>query len=251
MNLNPSIYRAAKRFLQIFRLVPISTSRYIDKTTYEIVVPRATYSPWSIDEEFLNMFYKIKNYTFIDIYRCYELWTLVKETAKIEGALMEVGVWKGGSGALIAKRASMINNGDTIYLCDTFQGVVKANPQFDKFYKGGEYNDTSEEAVYELLHQIGSIRNTIILKGIFPDETQHLIRDTKFRFCHIDVDVYQSAKDIVQWIWPRLSIGGLIVFDDYGFVGCDGITRFVNELRTFDDRLVIHNLNGHAIVIKL
>ena len=46
-------------------------------------------------------------------------------------------------------------------------------------------------------------------------------------------------------------IGGIVVYDDYGFKGCDGITTHVNEQIQLQDRFVIHNLNGHAIIIKL
>jgi O-methyltransferase len=48
----------------------------------------------------------------------------------------------------------------------------------------------------------------------------------------------------------RLVTGGFVVFDDYGFKGCEGVTRFVNEQRLKPDRLVLHNLSGHAIAIK-
>jgi O-methyltransferase len=47
-----------------------------------------------------------------------------------------------------------------------------------------------------------------------------------------------------------LAVNGVIVFDDYGFSGTQGVTRFVNALRSRDDLLFIHNLNGHAVVIK-
>ena len=63
-------------------------------------------------------------------------------------------------------------------------------------------------------------------------------------------DAHQSAKDIVLWIWPRMVSGGIIVYDDYGFLGCEGIARFVNEQIPESDRLVFRNLNGHAIVVK-
>jgi O-methyltransferase len=70
-------------------------------------------------------------------------------------------------------------------------------------------------------------------------------------FCHIDVDVYQSAKDIVDWIWDKLVVGGIIVFDDYGFPTCTGVTKYVNEQDGKPDRLIIYNINGHAIMIKI
>ena len=41
-----------------------------------------------------------------------------------------------------------------------------------------------------------------------------------------------------------------MVFDDYGFSGCEGVTKFVNELRVNSQLFFIHNLNGHAIFVK-
>ncbi|MGO9909075.1 MAG: class I SAM-dependent methyltransferase [Solirubrobacteraceae bacterium] len=89
-----------------------------------------------------------------------------------------------------------------------------------------------------------------LLPGIFPDETGEQLADRTFRFVHVDVDVYQSASDVFEWAWPRLSHGGVAVFDDYGFPACPGVTQFVDEQRGRPDRLVLHNLNGHGIVVK-
>ncbi len=89
-----------------------------------------------------------------------------------------------------------------------------------------------------------------MLQGIFPDDTGNKIAGETFRLCHIDVDVYQSAKDVLEWVWPRLSSQGVVVFDDYGFPACPGVTELVNEQRMRDDRLVLHNLNGHGLVVK-
>ena len=89
-----------------------------------------------------------------------------------------------------------------------------------------------------------------MLEGIFPEETASGIADQRFRLCHIDVDVYKSASDVFEWAWPRLASGGMAVFDDYGFPACPGVTRFVDEQRGQPDRLVLHNLNGHGIIVK-
>ena len=54
----------------------------------------------------------------------------------------------------------------------------------------------------------------------------------------------------MAWIWDRMVPGGIIVYDDYSFTGCDGITKYVNEQMLEPDRVVTYNLNGHALVIK-
>jgi O-methyltransferase len=213
------------------------------------VWPFATYSPWLTDMGFRRVYDAIKQYTLVDHYLCYDLWRLVAESAKLgHGDLLEVGSWRGGTGCVIAKQAEVSNIKNTVYLCDTFKGVVKAGP-LDTYYKGGELADTSADIVRGLVQKLG-LSNVQVLEGIFPDETGHCIADREFRFCHIDVDVYQSAADVVAWVWPRLINGGLIVYDDYGFKGCEGVTRFVNEECLRSDRLIIHNLNGHAIEVK-
>ena len=212
---------------------------------YSLVEPIATYSPWLTDPEFGAIYKQIAPNTLVDIYRCYEIWQLAGEAMKLPaGDCLEVGTWRGGTGALIAQRG----DGCETFLCDTFQGVVKAGDG-DPNYEGGEHADTSREMVQQLLDRTGG--RARILQGMFPEDTGHLLADRQFRFCHIDVDVYQGAKDISAWVWPRLVPGGIVVYDDYGFLATGGVTKWVNEERHLTDRLVIHNLNGHAVVIKL
>jgi O-methyltransferase len=219
-----------------------------DESLYGPILSEATYSPWNKDTQFRPTYDAVKSHTLVDQYKCYELWTLIEMLSQCEGHLIEIGVWRGGSGALIAKRAQLACIADTVYLCDTFSGVVKAS-QSDTTYVGGEHSDTSEQDVSALLKDLG-LSNVKILHGIFPDETGASVERLKFRFCHIDVDVYQSAKDIVEWVWPKLTVGGVIVYDDYGTETTAGVTRYVNEQAKMRDRLTVYNLNGHAITVK-
>lgn len=224
--------------------------RFFDDFAYEIVKPAARYSPWIRDEVFQDTFKAIQKHTLVDKYRCYELWTLVEQTQKIGGSIIEIGVWRGGTGALIARKAKLCGITEPVYLCDTFTGVVKASPK-DHAYRGGEHSNTSRQIVETLIFENLKLDNVKILEGIFPDQTAQIIEQKSFGFCHIDVDVYQSAKDIIDWIWDKMVVGGIVVYDDYGFMGCDGITRYVEEQRLNKDRLLIHNLNGHAVIIKI
>lgn len=132
-------------------------------------------------------------------------------------------------------------------MADTFSGVVKAGEN-DTVYSGGEHADTSIEIVQSLLSRM-ELSNAFLLEGIFPDDTSSAI-DEPIAFLHCDVDVYSSARDVMEWILPRLSKGGAIIFDDYGFSGCEGITKLANEIKLNSDFTFIHNLNGHAVFIK-
>lgn len=216
---------------------------------YEELRPRNEYAPWKGDQEFLQVFNAIRNYTLVDQYRAYSLWSCVEQVSSIKGALIEVGVWQGGTGALIASQAAKYGIAEKVYLCDTFSGVVKASKEFDNAYRGGEHSDTSESVVRTLVQQLG-LGNVKILKGIFPDETAADIVEPAFRLCHIDVDVYLSAKHVFEWVWERMEVGGVVVFDDYGFMACQGVTQLVNELKHRSDLFFSYNLNGQAIIVK-
>jgi O-methyltransferase len=219
------------------------------RSEHQTIIPLASYAPWNLDPLFTKVYDQCRAHTLVDIYRCYEIWSMVGEAAKLQqGDLLEVGVWRGGTGALIAAQSARFIAPARVFLCDTFTGVVKTGAQ-DTIYKDGMHADTSLEIVKQLLGQLG-LNNAVVLPGIFPDQTADRIQARWFRFCHIDVDVYQSAKEVCEWLWPRLVSGGLLVFDDYGMRGTEGVQRFVNEWRTRDDLNFFYNLNGHAIFIK-
>ncbi|AFG38671.1 TylF/MycF/NovP-related O-methyltransferase [Spirochaeta africana] len=219
---------------------------------YAELRPIADYAPWDTDRSFLTAYNRIKDNTLVDIYRCYSLWQLALQLRHLEGDVLEVGVWRGGTGALLTQ-ALRDDPTCTIYLADTFRGVVKAGPR-DDYYKGGEHANTSRETVEQLIAAVGGER-VRILEGIFPDETGTGIDASRLRMCHIDVDVYQSALDVLEWVWPRLAVGGVVVFDDYGFFGCEGVTALGNELlaraqKAPVDYIFTYNLNGQGVMLK-
>jgi O-methyltransferase len=237
-----SLFPSAK----LRRLIGIAT---LPDLKYGGIYSQSAYSPWKGDAAFRQVLSAIRSHTLVDEYRCHELWQLCGQIGTLDqGDVLEVGVWRGGTGCLLARRCLDGNLGGTVFLCDTFTGVAKAGGR-DSAYVGGEHADTNATMVLDLVRWMG-LTNVEVLEGIFPDATAHRIADRRFRFCHIDVDVYESASQTFDWVWPRLVLGGLVVFDDYGFYSCGGVTRLVDRMIGEPDRLVVYNVNGHALVIK-
>jgi O-methyltransferase len=228
--------------------LPFVRREAVQSGAHAMAYPISSYAPWQADEEFSRLYREVRKHTLVDVWRCFELWSLVGELADVPGAILEVGVWRGGSGAIMAARAKALGISDPVFLCDTWEGVVKTG-ELDTYYRDGKHDDTSRETVQKLVQKLG-LDNVELLQGIFPEQTADAVGERALRLCHVDVDVYQSAKDVFEWAWPRLSPGGVAVFDDYGFPACPGVTRFVDEQRGREDRLVLHNLNGHGIVVK-
>ena len=205
------------------------------------------YAPWVMDEQFKFIYHLIKDYSLLDLYRLYDLYSLAIQSSKISGCILEVGVANGGSGALLSFVAKEQNK--TCYLADTWKGVVKASDK-DTNFVGGEFEYAETEVVNHLLSSLNTTANTQLLVGIFPDDTAKNIKD-RISFIHIDVDTYISCKDTIEWAISKLSIGGIIVFDDYGFLGLEGVTRYVNEFSKDARFIYNYNLNGHATFVKI
>src|SRR5438034_8857150 len=91
---------------------------------YEDVVVTDVFAPWAIDDEFLAVWKQVHDNTLVDICRCYELYELIREVADIPGDILEVGVWRGGTGAILGAAASRWKPDSLVWLCDTFSGVV-------------------------------------------------------------------------------------------------------------------------------
>lgn len=213
---------------------------------YGLTFPLADYRPWDIDPEFLRLFAAIRSHSKLDVYRAYSLYTLGQQAAKTKGAVLEVGAWRGGSAAILAAVARP----SPVYVADTWKGVVKAGPR-DDYYKGGEHADADIGTVKALFESL-ELTNFRLLPGIFPEESSGGIpSEESFSLVHIDVDVYLSAKDATEWVWPRVVPGGAVVYDDFGFYGCEGVTAYVHELMQDPRMRVVFNLNGQAVAIKL
>ena len=56
---------------------------------------------------------------------------------------------------------------------------------------------------------------------------------------------------MLEFVWPRMPLGAVVIFDDYGVAVCNGITDLVDEYRGRGDRVTTYNLNGHAVMVKI
>lgn len=198
-----------------------------------------------VEEAFTVAYDDAKQYSGIGPYRMRQLWASVGQVAKLPaGDFLEVGIYRGGSSLLLLHALKYFQVEGTLYSCDTFQGLVKASSDKD-IWKTGQMAHTEEDEVRERL------QGATILKGTFPEDTGHSVYTNKFRLAHIDVDTYQSAKDIWKWLWPRLVPGGVVIFDDCEISDTPGITELISELEATPKTFWLRNHMGQAVCVKL
>lgn len=174
------------------------------------------YTPEQLEKEFKP---KIKTRTLLNYDRLRYLRLLAKVTRHVPGSQAEVGAYKGGSGMVIAE------NFKNTYLFDTFQGIPYVNPENLDTHHVGDFKTDFEE-VKKLFEENPRVK---IYQGVFPRETGCFIEDQRFSLVHIDVDIYQSTKECLEFFYDRMNQGGVIIIDDYNFEGCKGVTKAVDE----------------------
>lgn len=151
----------------------------------------------------------------------------------IEGDFVECGVWRGGNALIAAKIFQMYGVNKKVYLFDTYEGMTTPTEKdkrasdgvlaIDKFRakQAATHNEwcyASLEDVQRNFEEYG-VRgeNTIFVKG---DVRQTLLESSnvpeKICVLRLDTDWYESTKVELEVLYPRLSLGGALMLDDYG-----------------------------------
>lgn len=203
-----------------------------------------TIQPWQEDKEFGGLYDAMKGYTLVDIYRCFMLYQFAHQVSSLPGDVAEAGVYKGGTARLLAGLFGP--SGKKVHLFDTFEGMPETDPEKD-IHEKGDFNDTSLNAVKRLLK--GCV-NAVFYPGFFPD-TAGPVKGSTFCLVHIDTDIYRSVLDGCDFFYPRMDKGGIMVFDDYGFLSCPGAKAAVDEFFAAKPESPCYLTTGQCIVVKL
>jgi len=155
----------------------------------------------------------------------------------IPGDIVECGVWKGGIMQLAALTLAAL--GDTsrsIYLYDTFEGMPEPG-KFDVDWNGNSPHKKWESMQWENITSVGSrfgfggtletvssvmnetsypVDNFVYVKGMV-ETTIPNISPSKIAYLRLDTDWYSSTAHELEHLYPLLSLGGVLVIDDYGY----------------------------------
>ena len=151
--------------------------------------------------------------------RFFHLTQMLQITRGVPGNTAEAGVFRGLSSFLIChflRREIATSNGETHFMIDSFEGLSKPVEKDGKFpvkrHEEGAFTHTSVEIVQETLSDFGGVN---IHKGWIPKVFAEL-PEQKYRFVHIDVDVYEPTLASFRYFFPRMSPGGIMMCDDFG-----------------------------------
>lgn len=174
---------------------------------------------------------------------------LLSKCTDLEGDVIECGVYRGGTAIALAEKLKEVNSTKTVYGMDTFEGLP-FNSEEDKvdgkqLLPVGLFKDTNESKIQSLLHVKG-LDNVELVKGLFTNTFPRL-SSKEFCFAHVDVDLYLSIKQCIDFLEPRMVKGGIILFDDYNAKTCGGANRAIEEALGKENLIVLPKKQAYWI----
>jgi len=163
---------------------------------------------------------------FPDKVRFFNFWHQIEriKNENIKGSFAELGVYKGET----AKFIHEMNNTRKFYLFDTYEGYSKKDIEKEtgeaSTYTSKNFSNTSIDAVKEYIDGNG---NLIFLKGHFP-ETTYSLKNQKYSLVTMDANLYNPTKDGLEYFYPKLSKGGVIIIHDYNHKW-EGLMKAIDE----------------------
>ena len=172
----------------------------------------------------------------------------------IEGDFLECGVFKGFSSQLLRSLAEKLSNFNinNYFLIDSFEGLSdileEDKPIEPNVYKNKKGNlKANIEHVENLFNHYKDVN---VIKGWIPEVFDLLDEKNKYKFVHIDVDLYQPTFDTLNYIYDKVVKGGIIITDDYNSPLFPGNQKAWEKYFNSKNIRTFSLPSGQAVVIK-
>ncbi len=178
------------------------------------------------------------------------LW-VAGQCRNIEGDFVECGTNKGGFARAICEYIDLGKTGKDFYLLDTFKGLdlellvaeeIRAGKikHFEKVY-----TDCYEEVV-KTFSPFPFIR---LIRGTVPG-TLSQVASEKIAFLSVDMNTVAPEIAALDYFWPKLSTGGMIVLDDYAYVTCNLQYEAHNKWAAEKGIQILSLPTGQGLIVK-
>ncbi|WP_405848249.1 TylF/MycF/NovP-related O-methyltransferase [Streptomyces niveus] len=227
--------------------------------------PKPAALPADYDDEAKEIIRAVKPYTMTSPERLNAFILATRHVVRhnIPGDIVECGVWRGGSMQACAKALLALGESDRdLHLFDTFEGMPP--PTAEDLRRDGK-------SAEDLLAAQGKDRPIWAIASLedvqagfeqvpYPGERVHyvqgMVEDTvpqqapeQISILRLDTDWYASTKHELEFLYPRLVSGGVLLIDDYGY--WQGSRQAVDEfLEKTGERLLMLRMDEGRIAVK-
>jgi O-methyltransferase len=178
-------------------------------------------------DAFMRTWQDVQHHTLLTPDRLWHLWVLSRATMHLEGLRAECGTYMGGSARLISKATDH----KTLRVFDTFEGMPAQHVLDSNGCVAGDLGCSLDQ----VMANTRDCPSITFHKGVVPDSLD-VIKDEKFAFVYLDMDLYEPTLSALKFFWPRVVSGGVILLDDYGHIR--PVTNAVEEFSNYQRRAI-------------
>jgi hypothetical protein len=186
--------------------------------------------------------------------RFYNIQQAVKNASLVEGNACEIGCYRGLSAWLACNFFEKHGRDIEFHICDSFEGLSEWNEHDkpshlndDKMSRQSGKFACTEDEVRKNLSDFNFVN---FHKGWIPEPFVEL-QEKRFCYVHLDVDLYEPTRDSLDFVWPRIQNGGVLLLDDYSIIRYPGAKVAIDEYFMNKDNYLFFDLpTGQALCIK-
>ena len=201
---------------------------------------------WWDDVDFSRYLQRFDGSRGMNADRRWMLGQLLRLSAGVAGDTAECGVFSGASSYLICVHNRSLDGEPREHLMfDSFEGLSAPERGDGDHWSKGDLSVSLDQVKQTL----GAFDRTRFYPGWIPERFAE-VAERQFSFVHIDVDLYQPTRDSFEFFYPRMSPGGIILCDDYGFTSCPGATKAIDDYLADKPEKMLALSGGGGFVIK-
>jgi len=176
----------------------------------------------------------------------FDLIQYVDQTKNVQGDVVEYGSLYGGSGAVIAEAVKYFGE-KQVWLFDTFSGIPDSRYGLD-FHWNGSFSDNSYSAVKDAFSDMSNVK---VIKGNICETYNQVTNPISFGY--LASDTLETGEILINFMWSKLSPGGIICVCDYGsFPNAIPLTVYLDQFtkKISDQALIFRNERCGIFIMK-
>ena len=143
------------------------------------------------------------------------------------------------------------SGGRNFYLVDTFEGIV------DELLTDAEralgaiprHGDRYRNNYPDALRNVSPFNNVHLIKGIVPNILPN-VPAQKISYLHLDMNSAVAEVAAFRHFWPKIVTGGVILFDDFVYLGYEPQTLALSEVAREFGVEIAQLPSGQGLLIK-
>ncbi len=162
-----------------------------------------------------------------------------KRAMDLEGDFVECGVWYGLLSLMVCKWVDFSKSNKRFWLFDTWGEM-----------EGSHENENYKTDIFETVKaRFSNYTNVKLIRGVVPRSLNALDSVEKVAYVSIDMNGHIAERAALEIIYPKVTKGGIIYFDDYGW-NYPKLRETISDFLRDKPEELLHFPSGNSVLIK-